>query len=75
MHENDMQMTVCIVELGVVSSIYGFSGRRRDGDACTQNLTLNGFYKGILHRFWRTDGFINLKTFVRMQNLGAHVHF
>ncbi len=44
------------------------SGRRRGGDARTHNLPLTGIYKGYLRRFWRTHGFINLKTFVRTQN-------
>ncbi len=28
-----------------------------------------GFIKGFLRMFWRTHAFINLKTFVHMQNL------
>ncbi len=43
MHGNDMQMRLCIIKLGVVSSIYG--------------------------DFWCMHAFINLKTFVRTQNL------
>ncbi len=45
------------------------SGRREGGDARTHN-PLTGIYKGM---FWRMHAFINLKTFVRMQNL-AFVH-
>ncbi len=47
----------------------GISGRRRVGDQRTHNLPLTGIYKGIFAMFWRTHAFINLKTFVRMQNL------
>ncbi len=39
MHGNNVQMRLCIVKLGVVSSIYGdFLGRSRGGDARTHNL-------------------------------------
>ncbi len=34
MHGNDMQMRLCIVKLGVVSSIYGYFGEETGGDAC-----------------------------------------
>ncbi len=45
------------------------SGRRRGGDARMHNLPLTGIIKGFLCMFWHTHAFINLKTFVRMQNL------
>ncbi len=48
MHGNDMQMRLCIVKLGVVSSICVISGRSRGGDARTHNLPLTRIYnKGI----------------------------
>ncbi len=50
-HENDIQMRLCIVKLGVVSSMYGDfgaeSGRSRGGDTRTRNLPLTEIYKGI----------------------------
>jgi len=49
------------------------SGSCRGGDARTHIFPCLGFIKGFLRRFWRTHGFINLKTFVRTQNL-AFVH-
>ncbi len=46
------------------------SGRRQGGDACTHNLPLTGIYKGFFCFWvWRIHGFINLKNFVRTQNL------
>ncbi len=44
------------------------SGRRRTGDARTHNLPLTGICKGIFAQVL-AYGFINLKTFVRTQNL------
>ncbi len=62
-----LQMRLCIIKLGIVSSIYGDFWEVSGGDARAYNLPLAGVYKGIL--FWRSFVFINLKTFVRMQNL------
>ncbi len=64
-HGNDMQMRLCIVKLGVVSSIYGdFVEESRWRCTCAQS-SLTGVYKGI----FCTYAFIILKTFVRTQNL------
>jgi len=38
-------MSIRIVKLGIVSSIYGHLGRIQGGDACMHNLPLTGFYK------------------------------
>ncbi len=60
MHGTDMQMRLCIVKLGVVSS------RFRGGvemHARTHNLPLTRIYKGFLHRFWHTRGFIKSENF------------
>ncbi len=46
MHGNDMQMRLCIVQLGVVSYMV-ISGRRWGGDTRTHNLSLSGSHKGI----------------------------
>ncbi len=43
---NDMQMRLCIVKLGVVSSMV-ISVRNRGEDARMHNLPLTGIYKGI----------------------------
>ncbi len=45
------------------------SGRSGSGDARTHSLPLAGIYKGIFAQVLHTHGFINLKTFVHMQNL------
>jgi len=61
-----MQMRICIFKLGVVISIYGYFGEETHVRTISRWL---GFIKWILRRFWRTHGFINLKTFVRTQIL------
>ncbi len=67
MHGNDKQMRLLyIIKRGVVSSIHG--------DFCEEMHVHTifpwlGFIKGFYRRFWRTHAFINLKTFLRTQNL------
>ncbi len=75
MHGNNVQMRLCIVKLGVVSSIYGdFWGGVGVEMLVRTILPRVGFIKGFLCRFWHTHAFINLKTFVRMR-FCAYVNF
>ncbi len=69
MHGNDMQMRLCLVKLGVVSSIYGYFWEESGWRCVRAIFPWLGFIKGFLLIFWRTHAFINLKTFVRTQNL------
>ncbi len=43
-----MQMRLCRVKLGVVSSIYGDFGEELGGEARTHNFPRTGIYKRIL---------------------------
>ncbi len=66
-----MQMRLCTVKQGVVSSIYGDFWEESGVEIhilCAQFSRLR-FIKGFLHRFWRMHGFINLKKITRTQNL------
>ncbi len=42
-----LQMRLCIIKLGIVSSIYGDFWEVSGGDARAYNLPLAGVYKGI----------------------------
>ncbi len=69
---NDMQMRLCVVKLGVVSSIFGDFGEESGGDARTHNLLLTGIYKGSGVRMV----LLNLKTFVHAKSsFCAYIHF
>lgn len=66
-HGNDIQMTLCIVKLSVISSIYGYIGEGlRYTCRCAHSFPVRVFkgnYAQVLY------GFINLKTFVRFHPL------
>ncbi len=69
MHGNDKQMRLCIVKLGIVSSIYGVGVEMHIHTL----FPCLGFLKRFVCRFWCTHGFINLKKKKHTQNL-AFVH-
>ncbi len=58
-----MQMSLCVVKLGVVSSIYGDFWEESGGEMHIRTLFPGlGFIKGFLTRFRCTHDFINQKT-------------
>ncbi len=74
---NNMQMRLCIVKLGVLSSIYVISGRSWSGDAHTHNLPLTGIYRGIFKQvpaypwFYKSE---NVCMYAK-SSFSAYAHF
>ncbi len=61
-------MRLCIVKLGVVSSIYGYFGEETGWRCMYAQSSPIWVLQREFSRFWHTHRFINLKTFVCMQN-------
>ncbi len=62
-------MTLRIVKLGIVSSIYGYFSEETGGDVCMYILPLSGFYKGNFVRV------LAYTWFYKSENFCVYAHF